>query len=1058
MLNFIQRRFTPDPQWIETIKPGSMPKDDAPTPRTTMGSSPMSRGSHEDRWSPSMFSDLGDEGGFEKLFEAIPEHIRQYRIPFIENQFDWGIEGVPPIFRTKEEQELQEELVVDWSGMGLPRIMPEWEFILDWAHEGLPLEFRDRIELLGREMVINWNDEGVPHQFNVGRKERPKPSEELVINWNKTGIPFKSTRADYFIFNWGKDGVPEIWEKATKNECKIFEELNTSFLPGLYTTREPSNFAETFVINWGPAGLPRLLRKVCAKPATAPKDLPIIDWGTKGIPTALLRAKWQQEDGIGLDWSGPGLPITSHFLEERSLNWNTDGLPPVFKTGSRHTGLPVIDWSAPGLPLPLRTASFPSRDLVFDWSKKGVPKMFQSSMWDDLSMDWSGRGIPKMIRTKPDRFDYVYAKRLEDFFKPPKSKIHLPGLELHLDWNTAGIPSLFQEQPIPQPSEELCLDWSFRRPPSLFRNHKWDDFAMDWSKDGLPRFPDPVTDKWNPLVINWSQEGTPSIFRLAPSQYWEDLSIDWSQSGISPLFNAKDLFDEELRVIDWSVSGIPDTFRHMATTDPELILDWSAKGLPVRFNLWDDLSINWSVDGLPSMFSAKRNPILPQKAELTINWSSKGMPRLFRTTRWDFFNIDWTQDALPEEQVHRYARVEKNEDYYRSIDWSLTKFNVKKMRYSNRGNFVMDWSRQGLPLSFKRHDPKSPYRVQKQPDLVLDWSDAGLPGALAYNRFWDDMSLDWTVPGFPPLFNVNGKVTCRICRLGPRPIEELVLDWGRKGLPVKFGFWDEPVFNWCAKGMPIAGEWLSTAVNWKIEGVWTCKEGTWAFHPSIIPPAQPATFEADPLKLSHHVPRSLSVGQEDLCSSGTDVRLMSTVRVDEKKTGVFNPWSSLSDNRRDAVALARARNAKNITRAMHYLRHVQKDRSELRKLKAKLKYRSVKRERQRNDKRLRRGDSMYEGIPFVDTVPNFFADWPADVVAQIHQTEIDEGLTLRDLRAARRKTKRAEKQAARHFFDDWPLDAVTRLHDQDEIAMKNKYLCFTFYFRGVMDYELDFLY
>ena len=45
-------------------------------------------------------------------------------------------------------------------------------------------------------------------------------------------------------------------------------------------------------------------------------------------------------------------------------------------------------------------------------------------------MDWSGRGIPKMIRTKPDRFDYVYAKRLEDFFKPPKLDTGRDRLEL----------------------------------------------------------------------------------------------------------------------------------------------------------------------------------------------------------------------------------------------------------------------------------------------------------------------------------------------------------------------------------------------------------------------------------------------------------------------------------------------------------------------------------------------------------------------------------------------------------------------------------------------------
>ena len=35
-----------------------------------------------------------------------------------------------------------------------------------------------------------------------------------------------------------------------------------------------------------------------------------------------------------------------------------------------------------------------------------------------------------MIRTKPDRFDYVYAKRLEDFFKPPKLDTGRDRLEL----------------------------------------------------------------------------------------------------------------------------------------------------------------------------------------------------------------------------------------------------------------------------------------------------------------------------------------------------------------------------------------------------------------------------------------------------------------------------------------------------------------------------------------------------------------------------------------------------------------------------------------------------
>lgn len=991
-----QRQIPADPHWVEQVKPDAQ---DA-TPRTMCTATPMSPMS---RFSPSMNSfdsidDLGDLGSFEKLFASIPEHFRPNAVNFYDNQLDWSADGVPRLYEPRTTKLQGEEMMLDWSTSRLPTYKPDfWEYQRDWSQNGLPITKEMPAETtvdwsvkgipaelrLVREIRLDWSPAGMPFVFRSKRKPA-KQGEEQMVNWCKRGVPVKNSWWYNPTIDWSQDRLPEVWEKATTAEINFM-----SFMPGPYRWSRPS-FWEMPTVDWCKNGLPRIFRKVCEKPS-APRD-EVVDWSTRGLPIAFRRLESQAEKTLTVDWSTTGVPVTTHFLE-RGLDWSVSGVPTPFGIGARYAELPVCDWSTSGLPMQLPRTYSSDDELAINWSHTGLPKQFRSSVWDELQLDWSGSGVPRSMRSAPDRFNYVYAKRVESFFRPSVSKKPNLHHQLCVDWNVKGIPSELKQRREPKQSEELCLDWSCRLPPSPYRPNKWDNLAIDWTPSGAPCFEEKAS-KWAPLVIDWSEAGQPQKFRMAPQKFWDGPSLDWTQAGIPSVFNAN-VGREELMYFDWSVQGIPRGFKHMGKCERPLSVDWLSPGLPVMFKFWNQTYLDWNAEGIPSVFNAKGRKNLRQSEELMINWSKRGIPREFHTTKWDFFAIDWSDRGLLSFEKIPFAKRSNAEQYYVNLDWSLTGLPVPskltRFRKYVGGEWVADWSNDGVPMNFMRDDPPPaldwsttgmPYQLKRgefEALYSLDWAVAGIPTEFK-EPFLDAPYMDWSATGVPRIFNVKpAKVTCRICRLNPQPIQDYVFDWGASGVPIKTTFFDYPMFDWSTKGLPLGGQPQSFTFDWSSEGV------PYPSKPSNV-------FTSDPLKLSELLePRLVTTAQQDLCFEASDMHLMTTVHVKQSKTDVFNPWNRLTDNRREAKFLAQARRTKKTKRVERYLRYIQSNLMEAKDRAEKKKYLTIKRSNQRVDKRTRRGDTPYAGQEFIDEYPvsSFFDLWPHALVAQLHQMDIE---------------------------------------------------------------------
>eukprot|EP00397_Hematodinium_sp_SG-2012_P003058 GEMP01003066.1.p1 GENE.GEMP01003066.1~~GEMP01003066.1.p1 ORF type:complete len:999 (+),score=133.47 GEMP01003066.1:167-3163(+) len=984
------------PDWVEQVKPPSMSPRDS-SRRTTIGT-PSSRGSNLSRgssfsiYSMGSYDDLGDGGSFEKLFESIPEHQLSEEIGFYETQLDWSAQGVPALYQTKSVQPLSGELILDWSVSKVPVYKEDfWELQRDWSQEGLPIQMEMFQEVIvdwsmngiplemqePRGIQLDWCKSGIPHQFNVGKQTQDKLGEELLVNWSKRGVPVKNSWWDNPAYDWSQDRLPEMWENATPNEVRFM-----SFMPGPYNWSRPSFWEET-VVDWTMSGMPRIFRKVCAKPS-APRDF-VVDWSINGLPIAFRRLKAQVEQII-IDWSNQGIPIQSHFLEERGFDWSQTGMPIVFAIGSRYPELPACDWSGSGLPMQM-PRSFASDDILcINWSHTGMPKQFRASSWDQLSLDWSGAGIPKAMRFSPDRFNYVYAKRLEDFFKLPSSKNEALQPELRINWNETGIPNDFHDRVEPRRATESSVS------KAPLAADKWYNLAIDWSVLGMPSMEEKAT-KWNPLVMDWSDHGAPQQFRMAPEPYWDGPSVDWSASGVPGVFNAS-VLREELRSLDWSSSGIPKQFTYMVKCERELAVDWLSPGLPVQFKFWNEPVLDWSADGISSVFNVKgKQKDFRQSEELMFNWSKKGIPKEYHTTKWDYMAIDWSEAGLLTFEQLPLAKSTKTDQYYLNLDWSLTGLPIpskNKIFQKYVRTWIVDLSERGVPLNLERDDmPLAfnwnqegvPYQFAQgefEKLYAIDWTVKGMPSEFK-ETFLDMPYMDWSDAGIPHIFNANtATVTCRIARLNPQPIEDYIFDWSAPGLPLKTVFFDYPMFDWSAKGLPIAGQAQKFTFDWSTEGV-------------PCPHVQSASFESDTLKLSDLLePRSISMVQEDLCFEAKDMHLMTTVRMKQHKADVFNPWNRLTDNRREAKFLSQARRTKKTKRVVRYLHYIQSTLMEVQDRQKIDKRLTLKRSRQRIDKRMRRGDTPYEGMEFIDEYPmtTFFDNWPIEMQERLATMDI----------------------------------------------------------------------
>lgn len=1031
--------------WMDALKSGQ--RVSVETPKTRASGTPMS--SSFGASSQGSFDDLGDGGLFEKMFDSIPECKRNnVACNFYDTQQDWSQADVPVVFREKPKVFQNDEMEIDWSKNGYVMYKPDfWEYQMDWTNLGVPVTKQMYPEMIFdwsetgipnamKEMTekkpiqLDWSTPGIPHIFNVGSRRIPEQEPELMVNWSKRGVPRKNSYWDSMPVDWSGPNLPDVWETATTKEIKFM-----SFMPGPYNWNKES-FWDYPVIDWSCKKMPRLFRKVCEKPSYTWKETPV-DWTVRGLPIAFRKLKGREEQPM-MDWSKPGVPIATDWMADPIMDWSAAGVPKCFNVYKRSPpgGEFICDWSVPGIPKEFATRAYASDDdLIINWTTKGIPKQFKGTGWDGIYLDWTCNGIPKSMRPKTERFNYVYAKRLSDFFMPP-SRDNLTNQEelLNIDWTQLGIPHQFAKKQRFDRGEELMLDWSYKSPPSPFRYCKWYDLKMDWSVHGIPLKLRPKESKWDPLVMSWHESGLPQQFRMImnePDKFWDNPSLQWNEASIPNIFEVQS--HEWLFPLDWTEPGIPKQFKWMAKRERELhLVDWCSPGLPVQFKFWNQSFVDWSVTGMPSIFAPKSRPknlMKPLGEELMVNWSKKRLPQVENGSRWDHPAIDWGGDRLPGTKDYFHAIKFKQrpeicvdwsrkglpdilctpkaqmyeKEYGKIIDWTE---NGVPFKDGNLDYMIFDWSQTGVPHAFKQG--------QYEEFQPIDWTQKGIPKEMQ-ETWWDCPMINWRAKGIPKVFNVKCTVargrlsTCTsFVILAPNANQrqrfpDYCFDWSREGLPVHFGFWEEPMWDWSCRGLPAqSGRPDLRIIDWAHDGV---------------PFPDSFDFGPDSLRVAKSptdIKRCISAQQEELCLVESDLRIMKEVHIDTHKRDIFNPWNRLTDNRREAAFLKGARATKKTKRVWRYLRIIKSKFCAEADRKLKDFKLTRKRKNQRVDKRRRRGDTPYAGQEFIDEDPtthsSFWKDWP-DLSKIADNDEIERTQIVQKRRISRQTTQELKRKS-----------------------------------------------
>ncbi|CAD7930203.1 unnamed protein product [Amoebophrya sp. A25] len=90
----------------------------------------------------------------------------------------------------------------------------------------------------------------------------------------------------------------------------------------------------------------------------------------------------------------------------------------------------------------------------------------------------------------------------------------------------------------------------------------------------------------------------------------------------------------------------------------------------------------------------------------------------------------------------------------------------------------------------------------------IDWSQRGIPTVidragfgLSKRKAGTEVKVDWSAAGMPSIFNV-GKKSNKTRGVPTRDL--IMLDWSRKGMPIKLSYWDHGMLlDWSDAGMPM---------------------------------------------------------------------------------------------------------------------------------------------------------------------------------------------------------------------------------------------------------------